>query len=214
VNRVYPLTEGLHVCEVRNVASESLVGSPVVWVWLCNGTVDYVCSHVDRQEQEELVPNTNVRQEQEEQPAIVRVVIPDENVVEEDEDEKHEEEEEEEKNEEEDADDHHEPNTSLRRSTRNSQPPLRLIEENAYEVAQLTYEEAMSHPKWTEATKKEILNMKREKVFIPVKRTPDMNVIDSTWTYKLKTDGTHKARLCARGFKQKVGIDYLDYLLI
>ncbi len=46
-----------------------------------------------------------------------------------------------------------------------------------------------------------------------VKREPRMNVIGSTWNYKMKTDQDgkpikYKSRLYAQGFKQKYGIDY------
>jgi hypothetical protein len=46
-----------------------------------------------------------------------------------------------------------------------------------------------------------------------VKRTPDINVLPSTWAFKLKRypDGRvkkFKARFCARGDRQKESIDY------
>ncbi len=48
-----------------------------------------------------------------------------------------------------------------------------------------------------------------------VKRTPDMNVLPSTWAFKIKRypDGRVKklkARFCARGDRQKEGIDYFE----
>ncbi len=48
-----------------------------------------------------------------------------------------------------------------------------------------------------------------------VERKPDMNIIGSTWTYRIKRNefGTpikHKSRLCAQGFNQLPGIDYND----
>ena len=48
-----------------------------------------------------------------------------------------------------------------------------------------------------------------------VKRTPDMNVLPSTWAFKLKRypDGRvkkFKARFCARGDRQKEGVDYFE----
>jgi hypothetical protein len=48
-----------------------------------------------------------------------------------------------------------------------------------------------------------------------VKRTPDMNVLPSTWAFKLKQypDGRvkkFKARFCARGDRQKEGVDYFE----
>jgi hypothetical protein len=48
-----------------------------------------------------------------------------------------------------------------------------------------------------------------------VKRTPDMNVLPSTWAFKIKRypDGhvkKFKARFCARGNRQKEGIDYFE----
>ena len=46
-------------------------------------------------------------------------------------------------------------------------------------------------------------------------RTPDMNVLPSTWAFKCKRfpDGLikkFKARFCARGDRQKAGIDYFE----
>jgi hypothetical protein len=48
-----------------------------------------------------------------------------------------------------------------------------------------------------------------------IKRTPDMNILPSTWAFKLKRypDGRvkkFKARFCARGDRQKEGIDYFE----
>ncbi len=48
-----------------------------------------------------------------------------------------------------------------------------------------------------------------------VKQTPDMNVLPSTWAFKLKRypDGhvkKFKARFSARGDRQKEGIDYFE----
>jgi hypothetical protein len=48
-----------------------------------------------------------------------------------------------------------------------------------------------------------------------VLRTPDMNVLPSTWAFKIKhyPDGRvtkFKARFCARGDRQKEGIDYFE----
>ncbi len=48
-----------------------------------------------------------------------------------------------------------------------------------------------------------------------VKQMPDMNMLPSTWAFKIKRypDGRvkkFKARFCARGDRQKEGIDYFD----
>jgi hypothetical protein len=50
-----------------------------------------------------------------------------------------------------------------------------------------------------------------------VKRSPDMNVFPSTWAFKIKRypDGRvkkFKARFCARGDRQKEGINYFKML--
>ncbi len=52
-----------------------------------------------------------------------------------------------------------------------------------------------------------------------VPRTPDMNVLPSTWAFKVKRypDGQvkkFKALFCARGDRQKEGIDYFETLAL
>jgi hypothetical protein len=55
----------------------------------------------------------------------------------------------------------------------------------------------------------------KNKTWTLVKPQPDHNVIDYKWVFKLKhrVDGSierHKARLLAKGFKQRLGINYDD----
>jgi Reverse transcriptase (RNA-dependent DNA polymerase) len=53
--------------------------------------------------------------------------------------------------------------------------------------------------------------MMKHKVFVPVRKEslpPGTKLIDSTWAMKKKANGTHRARLAARGFKQEPGAHY------
>jgi hypothetical protein len=55
----------------------------------------------------------------------------------------------------------------------------------------------------------------RNKTWHLVPPEPDRNVIDCKWVYKVKhkADGSvnrYKSRLLAKGFKQRMGIDYDD----
>ena len=81
-----------------------------------------------------------------------------------------------------------------------------------------SWEMAMNGPfaeDYWEAYEVELNTLKNDiKSWTLVKRTSDMNVLPSTWAFKLKRfpDGTakkFKARFCVRGDRQKEGIDTL-----
>ena len=83
-----------------------------------------------------------------------------------------------------------------------------------------TYKEAVNgiHAKyWKRALRNEVTSLQQRKVYKLVDRKSlpqNANVISAKWVFKVKpnSDGTierFKCRLCARGFLQKEGIDYL-----
>ena len=73
----------------------------------------------------------------------------------------------------------------------------------------------MSIPHWREATEQEYHALIRNETWTLVPPPPRVNVIDSKWVFKVKkhSDGSierYKARLVARGFRQRYGLDYED----
>ena len=68
--------------------------------------------------------------------------------------------------------------------------------------------------KWLDAVNEELRNMKRLNVYSPVESIPEgANTVSSKWVFKYKRNAQgsiirRKARLVARGFSQKYGIDY------
>ena len=81
-----------------------------------------------------------------------------------------------------------------------------------------TLEEARSRsdwPKWQEAMDREIKTLEDAGTWTTVPKPPGKNVVGSKWVFRIKrkADGTiekYKARLVARGFTQRPGIDYFD----
>jgi hypothetical protein len=81
-----------------------------------------------------------------------------------------------------------------------------------------TFHQAVNGPNaqdYIEAMKLEVNTLIQQRTWAVVSRTPNMNVLKSTWVFKLKRlpDGTplkFKARFCARGDLQKEGIDYFE----
>ena len=86
---------------------------------------------------------------------------------------------------------------------------------------------AEDNPTWNEATNGpmsdgfwkamdiELETLTRKDAWTVVDRTDDMNVLESTWAYKVKRypDGTIrklKARFCVRGYLQIEGVDFFD----
>lgn len=82
----------------------------------------------------------------------------------------------------------------------------------------VTYTEAMESeaaPNWKKAIEEELEAHETNKTWSIVERKPSMRVIDSKWVFKILKDTNgniyrYKARLCARGFMQREGIDYTD----
>ena len=64
----------------------------------------------------------------------------------------------------------------------------------------MNYKQAMASPdkdKWQEALEQEFKQLEDLKVWTPVskKDVGDVNVVDSTWVFKKKSNGRYKARL-------------------
>jgi hypothetical protein len=82
----------------------------------------------------------------------------------------------------------------------------------------LTYKQAMMSPdrdKWKGAINDELGAHEKNKTWIIVPMTNDMNIIGSKWVFKIKRDADgnivkYKARLVAKGFNQQQGIDYQE----
>jgi hypothetical protein len=75
--------------------------------------------------------------------------------------------------------------------------------------------EALSTPSWKAAMNDEYTALMRNKTWHLVPPQADRNVIDCKWVFKVKHKAgglidRHKAHLVAKGFKQRLGIDYDD----
>jgi hypothetical protein len=81
-----------------------------------------------------------------------------------------------------------------------------------------TLKEARSRsdwPNWQEAMDREIATLEEAGTWVTVPRPSGKNIVGSKWVFRIKrkADGNiekYKARLVARGFTQKLGIDYFD----
>ena len=70
--------------------------------------------------------------------------------------------------------------------------------------------QALKDPKWKVSMDKEIASLRAMEVFEEVDLEsipPDTKILPTMWIYTVKRDGTHKARLVARGDRQSEG-DY------
>ena len=67
--------------------------------------------------------------------------------------------------------------------------------------------------KWREATTKELDCMENKKVWKNIHKTDlpnDRRLIGCKWVFKIKRDGTYRARLVALGYSQVPGVDFTD----
>jgi tRNA/tmRNA/rRNA uracil-C5-methylase (TrmA/RlmC/RlmD family) len=86
------------------------------------------------------------------------------------------------------------------------------------EVIELTYEEAKKRPdwpKWRQAIKTELGNLKEADTWTLIERLKDANVVDSKWVLRIKKNALgqiekYKVRLVAQGFTQIYGQDYFE----
>lgn len=100
------------------------------------------------------------------------------------------------------------------------QPPTDALADfipEAYEDAAepLTFKQAHLNPHWRSAMQAEIDSIHSNRTWSLVPLPPDKKAISSKWVYKLKpgtpaTPTRYKARLVARGFEQKDGVDFLE----
>jgi len=102
--------------------------------------------------------------------------------------------------------------------------PTRFGEEHYLACAATVTEEPQSYKqatsckdadKWQLAMEEEIASLKKNKTWNLEPLPPNRQAIDCKWVYKIKCkpDGSidrYKARLCAKGFLQKEGIDYKE----
>ena len=77
----------------------------------------------------------------------------------------------------------------------------------------LTFQEAVEEDCWRSAMVEEILTIQKNDTWELLALPPKKKTIGVKWVYKIKrtVDGSinrYKARLVARGYKQKYGIDY------
>lgn len=69
------------------------------------------------------------------------------------------------------------------------------------------------HGEWMAAEAREVANMKKHDVWLERLRQDDESPISSTWAYRKKLGPEnqvieYKARICAQGFKQTLGINF------
>lgn len=110
--------------------------------------------------------------------------------------------------------------TATRHSLRQHRPPpwhadykmsTFLVESSSPECENLTVDQALKHPGWSQAMQEEIDSLTKmatwELVYLPAGR----RALTAKWVFRTKPDSTRfrlKARLVARGFEQKYDIDY------
>lgn len=78
-----------------------------------------------------------------------------------------------------------------------------------------SHTEAMHYDQWKEAMDSEYSALIKNQTWILVPPRKNINLIDNKWVFKLKrkADGSvdrYKARLVAKEFKQRFGVDYHD----
>ena len=102
------------------------------------------------------------------------------------------------------------------RERRKLKEPARYIQANFAEIRNpLNYKEAVwlsDKEKWEAAIEEELESQRLNNSWEVVDCPADVEPIDSIWVFTKKHDSSgkvkrYKARLCARGCKQKFGID-------
>ena len=85
---------------------------------------------------------------------------------------------------------------------------------NTKELKVMTFDEAMAQADkdaWVKSVDEEHQRMIDCGVWVPIRKEdlpPNCDIIDSTWSMKKKASGKYRARLAARGFKQREGVSY------
>ena len=105
----------------------------------------------------------------------------------------------------------------------NEEPPLRgtkMLSDiyqrcNFAGVEPENYEEAIKHDVWKKAMEEEIRIIEKNNTWELVAIPREREVVSLKWIYKIKLNQEgdiqkHKARLVARGFTQKPGIDFYE----
>ena len=80
-----------------------------------------------------------------------------------------------------------------------------------FQEAPNSYREAMNSPdkdKWLKVSTEEFEGLTKIGVWKLVDCPNDCKTIKCRWTYVMKSDGHHKARLVVKGYMQVQGIDY------
>lgn len=94
--------------------------------------------------------------------------------------------------------------------------PVRYESDVAEYLVPSSYREAIKGTEatqWASAIEDEFRSHEENGTWSLVSRKPEMKIIDSKWVFRVKTDANEKnhrfkARLCARGFLQREGIDF------
>ncbi|XP_010419640.1 PREDICTED: uncharacterized protein LOC104705350 [Camelina sativa] len=94
-------------------------------------------------------------------------------------------------------------------------PRYALLSHKVYYPEPKTIAEALKHPRWNGAMRKEMGNCKAAYTWSLTPLASYMNVLGSNWVFRMKrnADGSLqklKARLVAKGFNQEERIDYLE----
>ncbi|GBN32084.1 Retrovirus-related Pol polyprotein from transposon TNT 1-94 [Araneus ventricosus] len=109
---------------------------------------------------------------------------------------------------------------SVRKSSREKKHPIRFPESEIYQ-AMLSQEETLKfddistlphseQQNWKAALDEEMESMKENDVWDLEELPMDRKAISCRWVLRKKRDGKYKARLVARGFMQKEGVDYFE----
>jgi Reverse transcriptase (RNA-dependent DNA polymerase)/gag-polypeptide of LTR copia-type len=72
------------------------------------------------------------------------------------------------------------------------------------------HEDTNLRTKWREAVKKELFDMMSKGVWRECTLPKERKLIGNKWVFKLKKNGTHRARLVALGYSQVPGVDYTE----